>query len=48
MIIQAVEEVLSDPDFGLELTVKAKRKLRVARKQNGAAIPFSQIKNKYL
>ena len=48
LIIQAVEEVLSDPDLGLELTEKAKRRLRAARKQNGTTIPFSQIKSKYL
>ena len=48
LIIQAVEEVLGDPDFGLELTDKAKRRLRVAKKQNGVTIPLSQIKNRYL
>ncbi len=48
LIIEAVEEVLGDPDFGFELTEKAKRRLRVAKKQNGVTIAFSQIKNKYL
>jgi len=48
LIIQAVEEVLGDPDLGLELTEKAKKRLRIAKKQNGATIPFSQIKNRYL
>ncbi|MEK7621995.1 MAG: hypothetical protein AAB415_02340 [Patescibacteria group bacterium] len=48
LIMQAVEEVLSDPDLGLELTEKAKRRLRVVRGRIGVTIPFSQIKNKYL
>lgn len=48
LIIQAVEEVLGDPDLGLELTEKAKRRLRAARKQNSVTVPLSQIKSKYL
>lgn len=47
LIIQAVEEVLADPDLGLELTEKAKKRLRIAQKQSSFVIPFSQIKNKY-
>jgi len=47
LIIEAVEEVLGDPDLGLELTEKTKRRLRAVKKQTGATIPFSQIKNRY-
>jgi len=31
-VAESVHEVLSDPDFGLELTEEAKRRLRAARK----------------
>ena len=49
LIIQAVEEVLGDPDFGLELTEKAKKRLRANnKKRDNITVPFSQIKSKYL
>ena len=48
LVAQAVSEVLSDPDFGMELTEHAKRRLEKARKQKGKSIPFSEIKKRYL
>ena len=44
-IIQTVYQVLNDPDFGLELTEKAKKRLHRAFKQK--TISFSEIKKKH-
>jgi len=46
-IIQVVNEVLSDPDFGLELNEKAKKRLRQANVSKQKTVPFSEIKKKY-
>lgn len=46
-IVRAIEEVLSDPDFGLELTERAKRRLRQAAGSKRKNISFSEIKKKY-
>lgn len=46
-IMRAIYEVLSDPDFGMELTKEVKARLkRVARDRK--TIPFSEIKRRYL
>lgn len=47
MIAQAVMDVLNDPDFGLALTEKAKKRLRDASLPNKKMIPLSVIKRKY-
>ncbi len=47
LIAQTVIDVLNDPDFGLELTEKAKRRLRDASLPNKKMIPLSVIKRKY-
>lgn len=48
LIMRAIHEVLSDPDFGLELTERAKRRLRKARiSRQRRGIPFSDIKKNY-
>ena len=46
-IIQAVNEVLNDPDFGLELSEKAKKRLRQALISKRKTISFSEIRKKY-
>lgn len=46
-IVRAIEEVLNDPDFGLELTERAKRRLRQATGSKRKNIPFSEIKKSY-
>ncbi|OGY92555.1 MAG: hypothetical protein A3H70_00655 [Candidatus Komeilibacteria bacterium RIFCSPLOWO2_02_FULL_48_11] len=46
-IIQTVSEVLEDPDFGLELSDRAKMRLQQARDSSEKGIPFSEIKRKY-
>ena len=49
LIMKAVQEVLNDPDFGLELTMRAQKRLREAQKsQVQKSIPFEEIKKKYL
>jgi hypothetical protein len=45
--VRAVQEVLSDPDFGLALTAKAKKRLKSARVLRGEKISFSKILKKY-
>lgn len=45
-IVQAIQEILQDPDFGLELTERAKGRLRQAfRKQKTTSLV--DIKKKY-
>lgn len=46
-IVQIVNEILNDPDFGLELSEKAKKRLRQANVSKQKTIPFSEIKKKY-
>jgi hypothetical protein len=44
IIVQAVQEVLGDPDFGLELSARAKRRLQQERTRKQKTVPFSEIK----
>lgn len=46
-IITALREILDDPDFGLEFTEKAKKRLRQALIAKQKGISFSEIKKKY-
>ena len=46
LIAQMIVDALSDPDFGLELTKKAKLRLRKAP-QDKKTISLSAIKRKY-
>jgi len=46
-IVQAVHEVLNDPDFGLELTAQAKKKLRQVSASGQKTVLFSEIKKKH-
>ncbi|OGF71880.1 hypothetical protein A3E06_00450 [Candidatus Giovannonibacteria bacterium RIFCSPHIGHO2_12_FULL_44_42] len=45
-VVRAVNEVLSDPDFGLELSKEAQKRLCQAAKSK-KTVPFSEIKKKY-
>ena len=47
LVIQAVQEILSDPDFGLKLSEKAKKRLLQANTSKGKTAPLSEIKKKY-
>ncbi len=46
-IIQAIYEVLNDPDFGLELTKRAKQRLYRSLTLRRKTIPFTEIKKKH-
>ncbi|MDP2950997.1 MAG: hypothetical protein Q8N55_01290 [bacterium] len=43
-VVEVVQEILADPDFGLALTEKVKTRLRNKPKR---IISFEQIKKKY-
>ena len=44
-VIETIQEILKDPDFGLELRDWVKKRLRERPKK---LIPFAEIKKKYL
>ena len=46
-IIQAIYEILNDPDFGLELSEKAKKRLRQSLISKQKTISLPEIKKKY-
>ena len=47
LIARVIQEVLSDPDFGLELTEQAKKRLRRTTQSNRKGISLSKIKQRY-
>ena len=47
LIAETVREILEDPDFGLELSERAKRRLSQSR-HSKKTVPLSEIKRKYL
>ncbi|PIS39449.1 MAG: hypothetical protein COT33_01890 [Candidatus Nealsonbacteria bacterium CG08_land_8_20_14_0_20_38_20] len=46
-IVQAIYEILSEPDFGLKLSEKAQKRLRQALISKQKTISLSEIKKKY-
>ncbi len=46
LVSSAIFDILNDPDFGLELSAKAKKRLATFSK-NSKTISLSQIKKKY-
>lgn len=48
LIVRAVYEALNDPDLGLELSEKAKQRLRKARYSKSKGVSFAEIKKRYL
>lgn len=46
-IAESVQEILNDPDFGLELTPAAKKRLRTAMKDNRRGKSLAQVRAKY-
>lgn len=42
LVMQAVYEVMSDPDFGLDLTAKARKRLQAALRSKRKGIPFAE------
>lgn len=47
LIAQAVQDVLGDPDFGLELSLEARKRLNKEERDKAKLTPFSEIKKKY-
>ena len=47
-IVEAIRDIVSDPDFGLELTERAKERLQKVRSANGITISLAEIKNRDL
>ena len=43
-VIETIQEIMRDPDFGLELQERIKKRLR---KRPRKLIPFEEIKEKY-
>lgn len=46
-IVGALQEILEDPDFGLELTEEAKKVLRERNQSTSGIISASDIRKKY-
>lgn len=46
-VLATVEELLTDPDAGLELSLYAKRRLRLARKGGGKRFSLAEMKRRY-
>jgi len=46
-IAESVQEVLSDPDFVMELTDAAKKRLRAAMKHSGRGKSLAEIRAQY-
>ncbi len=46
LVSRAISDVFSDPDFGLELTSKAQKRLSASK--TGKTISLSQLKRKYI
>jgi len=46
-IIEAVQEILTDPDFGLGLTARARKRLQLASRPAKKTISLPEIKKKY-
>jgi hypothetical protein len=47
LVSSAVFDVFNDPDFGLTLSAKAKKRLSLSSK-NSKTVSLSQLKKKYL
>ncbi len=47
LVSSAVFDVFNDPDFGLVLSAKAKKRLSTSSKNN-KTVSFNQLKKKYL
>ena len=46
-IAESVREVLDDPDFGLELSATAKRRLKQAQKSSAKGISLATLLKRY-
>ncbi|OGG41011.1 hypothetical protein A2118_01875 [Candidatus Kaiserbacteria bacterium GWA2_50_9] len=46
-IMESINDVLEDPDFGLELTEGFKKKLQVAKRSKVRTISLEEVRKKY-
>lgn len=46
-IAESVREMLDDPDFGLELSATAKRRLKKAQASSAKGIPLTTLLKRY-
>ena len=46
-VVQTIYEVLNDPDFGLELNEKVRKRLYIFSTSKKKTVSFSDIKKKY-
>ncbi|MEK7170024.1 MAG: hypothetical protein AAB767_01925 [Patescibacteria group bacterium] len=46
-VLAAVQELLTDPDAGLELSAYARRRLRLAKKSNGKRFTLAELRYRY-
>ena len=47
-LAKLVSQVLSDPDFGLELSAKVQKRLANTRRSGGRTISLAEVKKRYL
>ncbi len=48
LILEAVSNVLSDPDYGLEIKSSFEKKLLSRKKDSSKSVSLAEIKKKYL
>lgn len=46
-IVEAIKDIMNDPDFGFELSERAKRRLTMAKTIKEKGKSFSEVKKKY-
>lgn len=46
-VLAVVNDLFADPDFGLELSARAKRRLRLARKGGGKRFSLAKMRQLY-
>jgi len=46
-IVEAVRDILSDPDFGLKLTRKAGKRFKQAQTKKGKTFSLAEMRKKY-
>ena len=47
-VIQTLQDLIGDPDFGLEFKENIKQRLRLAQKNKGETTSLSEIKKRYI
>ena len=47
LVAETVHEVLNDPDFGMELTTSARKKLLASMDKKQKMVPWEEVRRKY-